>query len=164
MAPCGGDSHPADKTSSRTHDCFASLAMTERARASNGLWPGRRHLTGQRELKDGAPPRVGARPQTAAMRLDDPPTDGKSHPRALRFCGEECVEDALGLIDGKPDAGITHRNQELTLLDPLRCDGKVTACLSHRLDAVEHQVHQNLLQLNAIRCRPRKPRVEFPAD
>src|SRR5271167_2189000 len=28
MAPCGGDSHPADKTSSRTHDCFASLAMT----------------------------------------------------------------------------------------------------------------------------------------
>src|SRR5271167_4979892 len=31
MAPCGEDSHPADKTSSRTHDRFASLAMTERA-------------------------------------------------------------------------------------------------------------------------------------
>src|SRR5271165_913731 len=29
MAPRGGDSHPADKTSSRTHDCFASLAMTD---------------------------------------------------------------------------------------------------------------------------------------
>ena len=25
-----GTSHPADKTSSRTHDCFASLAMTDR--------------------------------------------------------------------------------------------------------------------------------------
>ena len=31
MAPRGGDSHPADKTSSRTHDCFASLAMTVKA-------------------------------------------------------------------------------------------------------------------------------------
>src|ERR1700678_1343493 len=25
MAPCGGDLHPADKTSSRTHGCFAAL-------------------------------------------------------------------------------------------------------------------------------------------
>src|SRR5271156_3068087 len=50
----------------------------------------------KRRLNSRAPPRVGARAQTAAMRLDDPPTDGKAHPRALRFCCEECVEDALG--------------------------------------------------------------------
>src|ERR1700685_3228733 len=58
------------------------FARTERegaggAPASKGLRPARRRLTGQRELKDGAPPRVWARPQTAAVRLDDPPTDGK---------------------------------------------------------------------------------------
>ena len=35
------------------------------------------------------------------MRLDDPPTDGQSHPGAMRFCGEECFENAIGLIDRK---------------------------------------------------------------
>ena len=35
----------------------------------------RRSLAGQGELKDGTPSGVGARPQAAAMRLDDPPAD-----------------------------------------------------------------------------------------
>src|SRR5271165_3981298 len=121
-------------------------------------------LAGQCELKDGTPFCVGARPQAAAMRLDDPPTDGQSHTGALRFCREECVENALGLIDRKTDARITHRNLELAMLGPFRCDGQFTTRLSHCLDAVEHEVHQNLLQLHAIRCRPQKPPVEFRAD
>jgi hypothetical protein len=32
----------------------------------------------------------------------------------------------------------------------LRLDGKYSACLRHRLDAVEHKVHENLLQLHTI--------------
>src|SRR5271156_5904557 len=125
---------------------------------------GRPSFAGQCELKDGAPSCVGARRQTAVMRLDDPPTDGQSDTGALRFCGEECVENALGFIDRKPDARITHRNQQLTMLGPLRCYRQFTACISHRVDAVEHEVHQTLLQLAAIRCRPRKARVELRAD
>jgi hypothetical protein len=61
-------------------------------------------LAGQYQLKDRTPSGVAARPQAAAMRLDDPPTDRQSHAGALRFGGEECVENALGLIDRKPDA------------------------------------------------------------
>src|SRR5246500_3474060 len=36
--------------------------------------------------------------------------------------------NALGFIDRKPDAPITHRNQELTMLGPLRCDSQFTIC------------------------------------
>src|SRR5271156_3067320 len=87
---------------------------------------GRPSFAGQCELKEGAPSCVWARPQTAAMRLDDPPTDGQSHTGALRFCGEECVEDAFGFVDRKSFARIPHRNQELTILGPFRCDGQFT--------------------------------------
>ena len=61
-------------------------------------------LARQCQLKDRTPSGVAVRPQAAAMRLDDPPTDRQSHAGALRFGGEECVENALGLIDRKPDA------------------------------------------------------------
>ena len=71
---------------------------------------------------------------------------------------------ALGLVIRKADARIAYRDQKPIRLDPGRCDGQFTTGLSHRLDAVEHQVHQNLLQLYAIRCRPEKPPVEFRAD
>src|SRR3984893_14098743 len=100
----------------------------------------------------------------AAMRFDDPPTDGQSHTGALRFRGEECLENTLGFIDGKPDARIAHRNQWLAILGPLRCDGQLTTRVLHRLDAVEHEVHQDLLQLDAICCRRRKLWIELGAD
>ena len=58
-----------------------------------------------------------------------------------------------------------HRNEELIMLDPLRCDNQFAARLSHGLDAVEHEVHQNLLELDAIRPVVRgRPEVEFRTD
>ena len=56
----------------------------------------------QRELKSRAPSRAGARPQPAAMRFDDPPTDRQSHAGALRLGGEECLENALAFVTGSP--------------------------------------------------------------
>ena len=64
----------------------------------------------QRELKSRAPSCVGARPQTAAMQFDDPPTDRESHAGAVRFGGEECFKNAFASVDRKPHAEITHRN------------------------------------------------------
>src|SRR5260370_23567123 len=118
----------------------------------------------QRELKSRAPSRVGARPQPAAMRFDDPPTDRQSHTGTLRLVGEECLENALAFVDGKPGARIAYRNQQLTILAPLRCDGHFTTGVLHRLDAVEHEVHQNLLQLHAIGCGRRQADVEPGPD
>src|SRR5258705_8775995 len=43
-----------------------------------------------RELKRRATSRIGARPQAATMRFDNPPTDRQSHAGALRFGREEC--------------------------------------------------------------------------
>ncbi len=45
------------------------------------------------------------------MRRNDPAADGQSHPGALRFRGKERVENALGRIARKPNAGIAHRDQ-----------------------------------------------------
>jgi hypothetical protein len=118
----------------------------------------------QRELERGAPSCVAARPQTPAVGRDDPPTNGQSHAGAARFRGEERLENALGIVDRKPYSRITHRNQQLTILGPLRRDGQFAARLLHRLDAVEHEVDQDLLQLNAICCRRRKLRIEVGVD
>src|SRR5260370_4872497 len=88
--------------------CVRQLSV---ASALDGHRKGRCRLDGQRELKGRTPSCVGARPQMPAMSLDDPSTNGPSHPAASRFRGEECLENALGFIDRKPDARITHRNQ-----------------------------------------------------
>src|SRR3984893_4291289 len=121
-------------------------------------------VAGQRELKRRATSHIGARPQAAAMRLDDPPTDGQSHAGSLRFGGEERLENAFGFLSRKPDARVTHRNQELTIFGSLRRDAQFTAFILLGLDAIEHEVHQYLLQLHTIRCRRWKRRVKVGAD
>src|SRR5216684_5525019 len=62
----------------------------------------------QREIKRCAPSYISARPQTAAMRLDDRPTDREPHAGALRLRGEERLENAVGLPLREPDPRITH--------------------------------------------------------
>ena len=68
-------------------------------------------VVGQRELKGRTPPAIGADPQTTAMGLDDPATDGQSHTRSLRFRGEERRENVFKVLAGKSNPGVTHRNQ-----------------------------------------------------
>ncbi len=64
----------------------------------------RYHVDGQCELKCRAAFRIGTRPQTAPMGLDNPPTDGKSYAGALLFGGEEGLENTIGFPHGKADA------------------------------------------------------------
>jgi hypothetical protein len=73
------------------------------------------------------------------MRRDDPSTDRRTHAGAARFRGEERLENAPGFVDRKPDAGIAHRNQWLSILCALRRDGQFTTSILHRRDAVEHE-------------------------
>ena len=100
----------------------------------------------------------------AAMRFDYAPTDRQSHTGALWLGREECLENAFGFVGGKPDAGIAHQNPYLTILAFLRCNGQLTTGVLHRLDGVEHEVHQNLLQLHAIGCGRRQAEVEPGPD
>src|ERR1700719_3544991 len=73
----------------------------------------------QRKLKGCAPPGIGAGPQTTAMGLYDPATDGQSHTGSLRFRGEERLEKAFEVLAGKSNAGVTPRNQQSPVFGPL---------------------------------------------
>src|SRR2546423_13750489 len=95
---------------------------------------------GQYELKGCGASGVGARPQSAAMRFDNLPTDRQSHAGALRFGGEERLENAIGSIRGDSNTRITHGNQQLTIRGLLRSDGQFTAPIFHRLETVEHEI------------------------
>src|SRR6516162_3223104 len=119
---------------------------------------------GQRELKGRTPSCFGARPQTATMGLNYPSTDGQPHSGSLRFGGEERLKNAFGFLSWKPCPRVTHRNQQLTIFGPRGRDAQLTALILHCLDAVEHQVHQYLLQLNVIRCRRWKRCIEICSD
>src|SRR5207247_993740 len=110
-------------------------------------------FAGQGELK-----RCGSRgvcdgPQAAAMRFDDGSADGQSHSCALRFGREEGIEDLLRLFRLQSHARIADRDQELTIVVLLRLDRKFTssAHVLHGFDAIEHEVHQYLLQLHTVR-------------
>src|SRR5580693_7592098 len=92
----------------------------------------------QRELKSGAPSRIGAGPQMAAMRLNDPTTDGESHACSIRLGGEKRLKDALRASFGKPNPGIAHGNKQLTILRPRRGNAQFAALLLDGLDAVMH--------------------------
>src|SRR5260221_2744062 len=80
------------------------------AGALNRQRRGRRHLARHRELKGRTPPGVAASPQAAAMRLNNPATDGQSYAGSLRFRGEERLENAFGFLSRKPNPRVTHRN------------------------------------------------------
>jgi integrase len=98
------------------------------------------------------------------MRFDDSAAERESYAGAIRFGGEERLENEFCSFDRKPNARITDRNHQLPIFAPLRGYRERTALSFHGLYAVEYEVHENLLQLNAIRHRHRKLWVELGAD
>ena len=98
------------------------------------------------------------------MRIDDFAAEGESDAGAVWLGGEERLENTFRSLDRKPDARITDRNHQLTVSAPLRRYRERAATSFHGLDAIEHEVHENLLQLNTIRGRHRNLRVELGAD
>src|ERR1700722_8603386 len=85
------------------------------------------------------------------MRFNDGAADSKSHASAMKFGGEECVKDPVWSL-GKAHASVTYRYCNLLLFRSLRLDHKLAPSvhLFHCLNAVDDEVHNDLLQLNAI--------------
>src|SRR5271169_624078 len=104
---------------------------------TNSAWQGlsvrllRLRLNRQRELESGAPSRIGAGPQTAAMRLNDPAADGEPHACSIRLGGEKRLKNALRASFGEPNPGIAHGNKQLTILRPRRGNAQFAALLLH---------------------------------
>jgi hypothetical protein len=81
------------------------------------------------------------------MRFDDGFADGQAHAAALRLGRKERVED--------PPAAAPCRcrlqGSGSGVLPRLQFDRKDATRVVHRLDAVQHEVHQHLLDLHAVR-------------
>src|SRR5580698_4275846 len=103
-------------------------------------------------------------PDPAALRFDDRLADGEAHAAALRFRCEERVEDALGVARGQPGSCVFYRDLDVAVLTQLRVDGQHAACVLHGLEAIEHQVHEHLLQLDPIGHTARKIVTQIGAD
>jgi len=127
--------------------------------AGSFLRPG----TGKREAKSGAASRVGCGPQAAAVGLDDRPADREPHARALSLGAEERVKDLVRLLRRNAHSCIRDRNQQLTTSGHQGSDCKLALalCVLHRLDTVEHEIHENLLQLHSVSHDPRQVLRQF---
>ena len=86
------------------------------------------------------------------MRFHNGSADAKSHASAMGFGGKEGIEDLIHLLCRQPDARIADRHHKLLILPSLRLDGELTSARDslHSIDAVEHEVHENLLQLDTV--------------
>jgi len=99
-------------------------------------------------MKSRARSGIGCGPEAAAMRLDDGTTNGQAHPDAIRLRRIKCIEHLVRL-GAQADARITHRDQQVSTIRAVRLDGNFTCGTQplYGLDAIEREVHQNLLQL-----------------
>src|SRR5882724_9682331 len=115
------------------------------------------YFGGQREIKACATRRVVFSPQATAMRFKDGTTDAKPHAGPVELGGKEGIKDLVRLLWGKSHAGIAERHQNL-LVFRLRLDHEFPATfyIFHRLNAIDHEVHQHLLQLHTISHNPGK--------
>jgi len=106
---------------------------------------------GQGEPKSCTPPGGAGGPQAAAMRLNDRPTDGQPHTSPVILGRKKCPEDLVGLLRRQSHTSIADRDQQLSI-SGFRLDGKLTSASRslHGIDAVEHEVHENLLQLHTV--------------
>src|SRR5688572_1981620 len=102
-------------------------------------------------MKDGAAGNRFGR-YLALMRLYDGAGDAQSHTHAVAFCGEERLEQLLQVIRGYSGAGIADRDEGLTVRCPrsaVDLTGPVW-CAGDGFDPVDHQVQDNLFQLDSV--------------
>src|ERR1700734_143457 len=104
-------------------------------------------------------------PQAAPVCFNNRAADPQyhAHARTMSLGGKECIKDLVRLLRWKPNASIADRDQHLTILAVLRLDGELSPPIHflHGINAIHHEVHQNLLQLHAISHDLRKARSEF---
>src|SRR5260370_11573260 len=106
---------------------------------------------GQGELKSCTSPGGAGGPQAAAMRLNDRPTDRQPHTSSVILGGKKCPENLVRLLRRQSHTSIADRDQQLSI-SGFRLDGKLTSASRSldSIDAVEHEVHENLLQLDTV--------------
>src|SRR6202035_4337604 len=110
-----------------------------------------RNFGGKGKVKACAAWRIIGNPQAAAMRFHDGAADPKSRASAVRLRGKERIKDLVRLLNRKPKAGIANRHHKFLVLSSPRLDVQLARSIHilHRIDAVHHEIHQHLLQLDS---------------
>src|SRR6266480_4924724 len=89
----------------------------------------------------------------AAMRFNDRTHDPKAHPQSFRLRSEEMVEDSIAYFFGNTNPVIAHTRANCAVAVPLRSDhdfAAVKRSLPHSIKSIDHEIDQDLLQLNRI--------------
>src|SRR3954466_7734595 len=91
-------------------------------------------------------------PQPTAVRFNDRAADAQPHPGAVRLRGEERFEYPVRELGEKSGAIVADRDDDLRVVRPLRLDHYLSRPVHvfHGIDAVDDEVHDDLLQLYAI--------------
>src|SRR5580700_5885822 len=126
----------------RPHAECCSMPSAYRENSYNCRW--------QSEMKCRSFPRVGRCPHTSSVRLNNRTTDRQPHAAAFWFRRKEGIKNAVCFVGGQSDTRIADRDLNLVVLPELHLDRKYSTCLLHRLDTIEHEVHEHLLQLYTI--------------
>jgi PIN domain len=105
----------------------------------------------QGEVERRATPAVAVGPDLSAMRFDDRLADCEAHTAALWFGGEEGIEDLVRCSGRQPTPVSLTEISTCPHSSRFRLGREHSADLLRCLDAIEHQVHQYLLQLHPVR-------------
>ncbi len=76
----------------------------------------------------------------------------------------ERIKNPFGIFRRQSYTGISERDDQLTLGISTRANGQFAFGAFHGLDRVQHQVHENLLKLDAISDDSRRICVDFGMD
>ena len=85
---------------------------------------------------------IAVGPDPPPKRFDDRLTDCQAHAAALWLRSRERIKYLFRLAQGQPGPCVMNRNLDLAVLTLLRLHRKHTARVLHRLDAIQHQVHE----------------------
>ena len=87
------------------------------------------------------------------MRFDDRTHDPKAHPQSFGLRSEEMVEDSIAYFFGNANSVIAHTRANCAIAIPLRGDHDFAAAkrsVAHGIKSIDHEIDQDLLQLNRI--------------
>jgi hypothetical protein len=106
------------------------------------------------------------RPTSGPMLFNDGTAYRQTYADTMGFRGEERIENLIHRQRRQPNAGIADGHRDLSILRWLQLYSELPCPVPvvHRLDAVDHEVHQNLLQLHAVSCDLRQSFHQLCAD
>ncbi len=92
------------------------------------------------------------RPEFTAVMFYNRPDNGQAHSHALRLSRKEVSEDLVRLVLRQADSMIAHAHFHEPVIGAGRDQNStiVHRCVLHRVEGVDDQIQQHLLQMNRI--------------